>query len=103
MGVCLHVTAASDWAGGIERQHHRSGWQQGLIGCLLHLLHCLATLPCSKWMEQQGLQERLPTQRELRRSGANTLSAKIDSHGGLAGGQGGSLAGSQMLGLDRCV
>jgi hypothetical protein len=54
-------------------------------------------------MEQQGLQERLPTQRELRRSGANTLSAKIDSHGGLAGGQGGSLAGSQMLGLDRCV
>ena len=63
----------------------------------------LIALPCSKWMDQQGLQERLPTQRELRRSGANTLSAKIDSHGGLAGGQGGSLAGSQMLGLDRCV
>ncbi|KAL4431051.1 hypothetical protein ABPG75_006307 [Micractinium tetrahymenae] len=41
-------------------------------------------LELSKWMEQHGRQGRLPTQRELRRSGANTLSAKVDSHGGLA-------------------
>lgn len=31
------------------------------------------------------MRDRLPTQQELRRSGANTLSARVDSHGGLAG------------------
>ena len=36
-------------------------------------------------MERQRMRDRMPTQQELRRSGANTLSARIDSHGGLAG------------------
>lgn len=46
---------------------------------------CPSTRTCSKWMERQGVCDRMPTQQELRRSGANTLSARIDSHGGLAG------------------
>lgn len=46
---------------------------------------CLSARMCSKWIERQGVCDRMPTQQELRRSGANTLSARIDSHGGLAG------------------
>jgi hypothetical protein len=35
-------------------------------------------------MEARGMRHRLPSQAELRSSGANTLSAKVDAHGGLA-------------------
>lgn len=36
------------------------------------------------WMRQHGVLDRLPTQKELRKSGASSLAASIDASGGLA-------------------
>eukprot|EP00887_Chlorella_sp_A99_P005558 scaffold1.g5558.t1 len=82
---------AGAWRG--EASSHAGLVGIALPGCLaglrpLALPHAAPSLPrrpvLRLWMESHGVAGRLPTQRELRASGANTLSAAVDALGGLA-------------------